>query len=65
MYKSFVNQYQTKKYWDDSLKPGVIIYIDTEAKCHHLKKSTCKGTLRQVFLRVYIDRKYSQSCWYF
>ncbi len=35
---------------------GLINYIDTEAKCRHLKKLkklTCKGTLRQVFIRVY------------
>ncbi len=25
-------------------------YIDTKAKCRHLKKLTCKGTLRQVFV---------------
>jgi hypothetical protein len=30
---------------------GLINYIDTQAKCH-LKKFTCKGTLRQVFIRV-------------
>jgi hypothetical protein len=29
---------------------GLIDYIDTKAKCH-LKKFTCKGTLRQVFIR--------------
>ncbi len=27
--------------------------IDTKAKCRHLKKLTCKGTLLQVFIRVY------------
>jgi hypothetical protein len=27
---------------------GLINYIDTKAKCFHLKKLTCKGTLRQV-----------------
>jgi hypothetical protein len=32
---------------------GLINYIDTKAKCRHLKKLTCKGTLRQVFIRVY------------
>ncbi len=32
---------------------GLINYIDTKAKCLHLKKLTCKGTLRQVFIRVY------------
>jgi hypothetical protein len=44
---------------------GLINYIDTKAKCRHLKKFTCQGTLRQVFVRVYIDKRYSQSCWYF
>ncbi len=32
---------------------GLINCIDTKAKCRHLKKLTCKGTLRQVFFRVY------------
>ncbi len=27
--------------------------IETNAKCCHPKKLTCKGTLRQVFIRVY------------
>ncbi len=27
--------------------------IEGNAKCHHLTKITCKGTLRQVFIRVY------------
>ncbi len=31
----------------------LINYTDTKAKCRHLKKLTCKGTLRQVFIRVY------------
>ncbi len=31
----------------------LINYIDTKAKCRHLKKLTCKGTLWQVFIRVY------------
>jgi hypothetical protein len=26
---------------------------DTKAKCHNLKLLTCKGTLRQVLIRVY------------
>ncbi len=33
--------------------------IDTKAKCHHLKKLTCKGTLRQKFITVYVDWKQS------
>ncbi len=32
---------------------GLIIYVDTKTKCRHLKKLTCKGSLRQVFIRVY------------
>ncbi len=40
---------------------GLINNIDTKAKCRHLKKLTCKGTLRQVFIRVY--RLEIQSTW--
>ena len=29
---------------------GLINYLDTKTKCRHLKKFTCKGTLRQVFI---------------
>ncbi len=29
---------------------GLLNYIDTKAKCRHIKKFTCKGTLRQVFI---------------
>ena len=32
---------------------GLINYIETKAKGFHLKKLTCKGTLMQVFIRVY------------
>ncbi len=34
------------------LRPNhwLINYVDTKAKCRHLKKLTCKGTLRQVFI---------------
>ncbi len=32
---------------------GPINYIDAKAICRHLNKFTCKGTLRQVFIRVY------------
>ncbi len=39
---------------------GLINYKDNKTKC--LKKLTCEGTLRQVFIRVY---RHSQSCWYF
>ncbi len=60
-----VNYVFVNKYWVEflSCNHGLISFIDTKAKCRHLKKLTCKGTLRQVFIRV-IDC-YSQSCWYF
>jgi hypothetical protein len=29
---------------------GLINYIDTKAKCRHLKILTCQGTLRHVFI---------------
>jgi hypothetical protein len=32
---------------------GLINYVDTRAKFLHIKNLTCKGTLRQVFIRVY------------
>jgi hypothetical protein len=32
---------------------GLINFVDTKAKCRHLKKLICKGTLRQAFIRVY------------
>jgi hypothetical protein len=32
---------------------GLINCKDTKAKCRHQKKLICKGTLRQVFIRVY------------
>ncbi len=32
---------------------GLINFVDPKAKCRHLKKFTCKATLRQVFIRVY------------
>jgi hypothetical protein len=38
--------------------------MDTKAKCRHLKKLTCKGTLQQG-LSEFIDWRNSQSCWYF
>jgi hypothetical protein len=41
----------------------LINYIETKAKCRHLKKLTCTKTLRQVFIRVY--RMEIQSVVYF
>jgi hypothetical protein len=39
----------------DTVQPMdyVFNFIDTNANCHHLNKFTCKGTLRQVFSKVY------------
>ncbi len=38
------------------LHHGLINYIDSKAKkCRHLKNLTCKGTMCQVFIRVYRD----------
>ncbi len=33
---------------------GIINYIDTKAKCRHIKKSTSNGTLRQVYQSLWI-----------
>ncbi len=38
---------------DFAADQGLINYIETKAKCCHLKKLTCKGTLQQVFIIVY------------
>jgi hypothetical protein len=32
---------------------GLINYIESKAKCRHLKILTCKRTLQQVLIRVY------------
>ncbi len=34
---------------------GLLNYIDTKAKCRHLKKLTCKEALRQVIINFYIQ----------
>jgi hypothetical protein len=46
----------------DAWHHGLINYIETKTKCLHLKKLTCKGALRQMFIR---DWRYIQSCWYY
>ncbi len=38
---------------------GLINYTDSKATCRHLKILTWKGTLRQVFIRVYRLELYS------
>jgi hypothetical protein len=48
---------RSRKY--HSAPHGLINYIDTTTKCRHLKKLTCKVTLRQVSIRVY------RLDWYF
>ncbi len=37
----------------DCSRHGLANYTDTKAKCRHLKKLICKGTVRQVFFAVY------------
>ncbi len=44
------------------LMHGLINYIDSKAKCFHLKKLTCVGTLRHVCI---VDWRFSQYYWYF
>ncbi len=34
----------------EDVQHGLINFIDTKAKCRHLKKFTCIGTLGQVFV---------------
>ncbi len=41
------------------LAHGVVNYKDTKRKCRHLKRLTCNGTLRQVFIRDYRLEKQS------
>jgi hypothetical protein len=50
-----------------SIRPcGIIKYIDTKAKCRHLKELASKGILRKVFIRVFrLEIQYIQSYWYF
>ncbi len=43
---------------------AIVNYIDTKAKCRHLKKMTCKRLCGKC-LSEFIDWRYSQSCWYF
>jgi hypothetical protein len=43
---------------------GQITYIDTKAKCRHLKNLPVKG-LCGMCLSEFIDWRYNQSCWYF
>ncbi len=40
----------SKQVSSTSTRYGLINYTDTKAKCRHLKKLTCKETLRQVFI---------------
>ncbi len=43
---------------------GLNIYIETKAKCRHLKKWPENGFCGRC-LTEFIDWRYSQSCWYF
>ncbi len=40
---------------------GIINFVDTKAKCRHLKNFTCKGRC----LSGFTDWRNRQSCWYF
>ncbi len=50
----FLSEDNERKMRGVSLHLGLMNYIDTKAKCCHVKNLTCKGTLRQVFIIVYI-----------
>jgi hypothetical protein len=39
-----------KEFIDDETQASVEKLIDSNARCSYLKKFTCKGTLRQVFI---------------
>jgi hypothetical protein len=41
---------------------GLIKYMDTKAKCRHLKNLTCKETLRQMIIRVYFPPRFVNFC---
>ncbi len=56
-----VKQITTKEIWTWDTGTNYSNYIETKTKCRLLKILTCKGTSRQVFSRLYIDRRYSQS----
>ncbi len=51
------------EWWGHTLF-NYIDYIDTEAKSRHLKNWPVKGLCGRC-LSEFIDRWYSQSCWYF
>jgi hypothetical protein len=45
---------QPQQVFSKEYKPHELInFIDTKAKCRHLKKLTCKWNMRRVFFRVY------------
>ncbi len=46
------------------LDHGLLNYIDTKAKCRHLKNGPVKGVCSRC-LSEFIDWRYSRSCWYF
>jgi hypothetical protein len=52
--QSTLQYWRAEKHWRpygcDTLLHGLINYRDTKAKCSHLIKLTCKGTLRQVLI---------------
>jgi hypothetical protein len=44
--------------WSSAQRIRYIRLIECNAKCHYLKKLTCKGTLRQVF---YLSEAFSPT----
>jgi len=48
----FVQRLYRSTFFCPQFNHGPINYIDTKAKCRHLIRLTCKGTLRQVLIRV-------------
>ncbi len=43
----------TAEIWSKMYNNVKMYNIEVNAKCRHLKKFNCKGTLRQVFITVY------------
>ena len=54
---------QHLQFYSYTYRHGLINFIETKVKCHHLKILTCKGTLRQVFYQSLQTR--DTVSWYF
>jgi hypothetical protein len=51
----------TAAIWSKMYNNVKMYNIEVNAKCRHLKKFYCNGTLRQVFITV-VDWRYPISC---